>query len=119
MAKLTKAQEFAKAWREVEIDESLLTFEAFRAKHSGVQQPAKLMWIDASSGDGMVQLEDGTILSAHFSVIKSVDKNGYTWPTPLDQERLAGLGYNVPCIVTPYISYGANMCETIYIPTLK
>jgi hypothetical protein len=108
--KLTKKQQAAiDAANEAQLD----AFDAFRAKHHGVEQDAVLAWIDALSGEGMVSLSDGTQLMAHFSAIDGIDKNNYTWPTDADRERLAALGYNTPIRVVPYISYGGCMCEKI------
>jgi len=119
MAKLTKTQEFARAWRDVEHDEQMRDFAAYRKRNHGVMQAATLRWFDAMSGEGSLQLADGSTLPAHFSSIEGVDKNNYCWPNDTDRARLATLGYNVPVIVTPYISYGSSTAEKIVIPSLK
>lgn len=119
MAKLTKAQEFAKAWSDVERDERMLDYAAFHLKHDNVTQRAIIRWFDASSGEGYVQLEDGTNLYAHFSAIEGIDENNYHHPTEIDMARLRTIGYNTPCIVTPYINFSNPMCLNIIIPSLK
>jgi len=90
-------------------------FDAYRARNHGIEQDAVLRWIDATSGEGMIRLADGTSLSAHFTAIEGVDKNNYHWPTDADQGRLGKLGYNVPIRVVPYITYGMCTAEKIVI----
>ena len=65
-------------------------------------QQAKLVWFDATSGEGEVELDDGEALYLHFTCIGGVSKNNWQWPTEADQRRMAQLESGTPCQVTVY-----------------
>jgi hypothetical protein len=97
---------------DAENDGQLTDFEAFRAKYHGREHSGRMHWFDATSGEGMVKLDDGTALYCHFTSVAGIDKNGYHYPTAEDVLRLRGIGRKA-CKVVPYISPGYIGCEIV------
>ena len=119
MRKLTKRQQAERDAYDVQREQELDEWFAYRDRTHGIAQAATLRWFDALSGEGMVSLADGSSLYCHFSAIEGIDKNNYTWPTDSDRERLGKLGYNVPVVVVPYISAGLHAVEKLKLPDGK
>jgi hypothetical protein len=51
----------------------------------------RIQWFDASSGEGMVESEDGMAYYLNFTCIDGIDRNNWAYPTAADQARLKGI----------------------------
>ena len=102
MKKLTKKQQ---AERDAQIERELVAWEARVERYHDKEFAATVRWFDALSGEGMVQLEDGSSWHLHFSAIQGIDKNNYHWPAEKDLPQLKSIG-GLSCIVRLYVSGG-------------
>jgi hypothetical protein len=98
MKKLTKKQQ---AERDARIERELVAWEARVERYHDKEFAATVRWFDALSGEGMVQLEDGSSWYLNFSAIQGIDKNNYRWPAEKDLPRLKSIE-GMSCTVRLY-----------------
>lgn len=103
MVKLTKAQEFARAWRDVENDERFLDFEAYRNEWNGRVFKAEVV----AGGKGPEFLVRGLNGEGQWWLHACNIKDSKTW-----YPETACVYYDKGQIVevTLDISYGATFC---------
>jgi cold shock CspA family protein len=74
-------------------------------------QHGTLVWFDATSGEGCIQVED-RLLYVNYTCISGIAKNGYAYPTPSDQVLLGNLKAGDKCKVTIYTNLYSERIET-------
>lgn len=102
-----------KSFRDAESFEAMMIQLEEAEKYNGKEFNGIVQWIDSSSGEGMVRLDDGMTLTVHFSSLDGVKKNGYAFPSSDDIQRIES--YNgAKVIVKPWLSgHGDYMCEKV------
>jgi hypothetical protein len=73
---------------------------------------ATVLWFDASSGEGVVQTDEGELLYLHYTCLLGWDKNNYLAPAAQDLARYPNGLAGLRCKVTVYENLYSRQVET-------